>query len=65
LFGKKPVLTYVNRDSKILDFKLCTTKQLYVMVVEKLYELPICYEKWKEIFDIEETISFSHISHSS
>jgi hypothetical protein len=45
----------VNRDSKILDFKLCTTKQLYVMVVEKLYELPICYEKWKEIFDIEET----------
>jgi hypothetical protein len=25
------------------------------MVVEKLYELPICYEKWKEIFDIEET----------
>jgi hypothetical protein len=28
----------VNRDSKILDFKLCTTKQLYVMVVEKLYE---------------------------
>jgi hypothetical protein len=31
----------VNRNSKILDFKLCTTKQLYVMVVEKLYELPI------------------------
>jgi hypothetical protein len=23
----------VNRDSKILDFKLCTKKQLYVMVV--------------------------------
>ena len=45
----------VNRDSKILDFKLCTTKQLYVMVVGKLYELPKCYEKWKKKFNIEET----------
>ena len=25
-----------------------------MIIVEKLYEIPVCYEKWKEIFNIEE-----------
>jgi hypothetical protein len=46
----------VNMNSKLVDFKMCTSKQLYWLVIEKMCQLPKSIEKWIDIFQTDESI---------
>jgi hypothetical protein len=43
-------------NSKLVDFKMCTSKQLYWLVIEKMCQLPKSIEKWIDIFQTDESV---------
>ncbi|CAC5397723.1 unnamed protein product [Mytilus coruscus] len=46
----------LNMNCKLVDFKMCSSKQLYCLVIEKLCQPPKSVDKWMNIFPEDESI---------
>ncbi|CAC5416070.1 unnamed protein product [Mytilus coruscus] len=46
----------LNMNCKLVDFKMCSSKQLYCLVIDKLCQPPKSVDKWMNIFQEDESI---------
>ncbi|CAG2235175.1 unnamed protein product [Mytilus edulis] len=46
----------LNMNCKLVDFKMCSSKQLYCLVIDKLCQQPKSVDKWMNIFQDDESI---------
>ncbi|CAC5361454.1 unnamed protein product [Mytilus coruscus] len=46
----------LNMNCELVDFKMCSSKQLYCLVIDKLCQQPKSVDKWMNIFQEDESI---------